>query len=59
MASKSAQWADDPFTLIPVPGEGQDLGQLHEAVYLANEMACAHVWPFPHTKFYCFLLCEL
>ncbi|KAE8448339.1 hypothetical protein EG329_009583 [Mollisiaceae sp. DMI_Dod_QoI] len=42
MASTSTPWADGPFTLIPVPGEGQDLNKLHEAVFLAREMACAH-----------------
>ncbi|KUJ22653.1 uncharacterized protein LY89DRAFT_680770 [Mollisia scopiformis] len=42
MASNNAPWADAPFALIPTPGDGQDLNRLHEAVFLAREMACAH-----------------
>ncbi|CZR51055.1 uncharacterized protein PAC_00930 [Phialocephala subalpina] len=43
MASTTTRpWADTPFKLISLPGEGQDWKNKHSAIFLAREMACAH-----------------
>ncbi|KAM6478282.1 hypothetical protein HDV62DRAFT_394350 [Trichoderma sp. SZMC 28011] len=38
----AAPWADEPFTLISIPGRGVDLSKAHGSVYVAREMAFAH-----------------
>jgi hemerythrin-like domain-containing protein len=42
MANTALPWADTPFALIPMPGEGKDLTKEHESIFIAQEMTFAH-----------------
>lgn len=41
-STTTAPWADTPFELIRVPGNGTDIEKGPEAIYIAAEMASAH-----------------
>ncbi|PVH69719.1 hypothetical protein DL98DRAFT_505367, partial [Cadophora sp. DSE1049] len=42
MSSQNSLWVDAPFKLIPVPGLGTPVENLPGAVFIAQDMACAH-----------------
>lgn len=42
MASTTQPWADTPFPLVSIPGDGVELSKVHESVFIAREMAFAH-----------------
>ncbi|KAL7945351.1 hypothetical protein V8C42DRAFT_322883 [Trichoderma barbatum] len=42
MTASPTHWADEPFSLLSIPGSGVNLSKAHGSVYVAREMAFAH-----------------